>query len=256
MSKTCRTTVTALCVAFAWGCGGSTSSSSGSTDPTDSTSADAATALQSLSTKAIYFGHRSVGSNIMDGVEALVAATSGAVPQVVETSDPAAMQRGVFAHSGNGNNGDPASKTAAFATAITGGVGDRVDIAFFKFCYVDFDGSTDVEGVFADYQSQMAALKSAYPSVRFVHFTVPLTTGSSSDNAVREQFSELVRQTYAGTEPVFDLAKMEATRPDGTAETVNGVRALVAVYSSDGGHLNAAGAAVVSEALAAFLASI
>jgi len=55
---------------------------------------------------------------------------------------------------------------------------------------------------------------------------------------------------------VFDLAKTEATRPDGTAETANGVRALVAAYSSDGGHLNVAGAAVVSEALAAFLASI
>ena len=253
MSKTCRKTVTAVCVALAWGCGGSTNSSSSSSG---SSSADVATALQSLSTKAIYFGHQSVGFNIMDGVEALVAATSGAVPQVVETSDPAAMKRGVFAHSGNGSNGDPASKTAAFATAILGGVGGRVDLAFFKFCYVDFGGSTDVERVFTDYQSKMAELKSAYPSVRFVHFTVPLTTGSSSDNAVREQFSELIRQTYTGKEPVFDLAKAEATRPDGTAETVHGVRALVTAYSSDGGHLNATGAEVVSKALAAYLASL
>ena len=177
MPKICRTTVTAMCVALAWGCGGgSTSSSSGSS------SVDVATALQSLSTKAIYFGHQSVGFNIMGGVEALVAATSGVVPQVVETSDPAAMKRGVFAHSGNGSNGDPAGKTAAFATAILGGVGGRVDIAFFKFCYVDFGGSTDVESVFTDYQSKMAELKSAYPSVHFVHFTVPLTTGSTSDN--------------------------------------------------------------------------
>jgi len=240
-----------LCAAVALGCSGSTTSA-----PTGTPPADVATALQTLSTKAIYFGHQSVGGNIMGGVEALVAAASGAAPQVVDTSSPADMKKGVFAHSGNGSNGDPESKTAAFQATIQGGVGDKVDIAFFKFCFVDFGGSTDVAAVFADYQAKMAALRSAFPNVRFVHFTVPLETGSNSDNAAREQFSELVRQTYGGKEPVFDLAKVEATRPDGSAETVNGVRALVADYSSDGGHLNDTGAAVVSAALVVYLASL
>ena len=31
----------------------------------------------------------------------------------------------------------------------------------------------------------MAALEAAFPTVRFVHLTVPLTTGSSADNAAR-----------------------------------------------------------------------
>jgi hypothetical protein len=72
---------------------------------------------------------------------------------------------------------------------------------------------------------------------------------------VREQFNALVRQTYGGTEAVFDLAKVESTRPDGSAETFNGVRALVASYSSDDGHLNATGADVVAKALVIYLAS-
>ena len=58
---------------------------------------------------------------------------------------------------------------------------------------MDFTGSTDVAAVFADYRSKMSALKSACPNVRFVHFTVPLTTGASSVNVVLEQFSELIR---------------------------------------------------------------
>jgi lysophospholipase L1-like esterase len=37
---------------------------------------------------------------------------------------------------------------------------------------------------------------------------------------------------------------------------VNGVRALVASYSSDGGHLNAAGQEVVARALIACLGSL
>jgi hypothetical protein len=248
--STYRVAIATMGCALALSCGSSTSPGSGSAP------ADVTAALHDLSTKAIYFGHQSVGYDIMGGVEALIAATSGAVPTVVGTSDPASIEKGIFAHSANGSNGDPVSKTAAFQETIQGGVGSKVDIAFFKFCFVDFGGSTDVAAVFADYRDKMAALKSAYPSVRFVHFTVPLTTGSSGDNAVREQFSDLVRQTYGGKEPVFDVAKVEATRPDGSAEAFDGVRALVPAHSSDGGHLNDTGAAVVSKALVAYLASL
>ena len=98
--------------------------------------------LQTLSTKAIYFGHQSVGSNIMEGIQALVSGTSGPVPRVSQTSAAGSMVKGVFAHAGSGSNGDPMGKITAFVASIQGSVGNKVDIAFFKFCYVDFDGST------------------------------------------------------------------------------------------------------------------
>jgi lysophospholipase L1-like esterase len=63
-------------------------------------------------------------------------------------------------------------------------------------------------------------------------------------------------QLGPGSEPLFDLARIEATRPDGGTETLNGVRALVSSYSSDGGHLNAAGADVVARALVTYLATL
>ena len=238
------------------GCGGTKSDSPASPTTPGSPTSSVAAALQTLSTKAIYFGHQSVGYNIMDGVQALIAANPGSALKVEETSAPASMRKGTFAHASNGSNGDPVGKTAAFDASLGRGIGTAVDIAFFKFCYVDVEASTDVAGVFADYRSRMAALAAAYPGVRLVHVTVPLTTGASRDNAAREQFNDLVRQAYSGKSPLFDLAKVESTRPDGSVEAYNGVRALVASYSSDGGHLNATGANVVSTALVVYLASL
>jgi hypothetical protein len=212
-------------------------------------------AFHTLATKAIYFGHQSVGYNIMDGVRALLSGVTGAVPSIAETSNPGSIQAGVLAHAANGSNGDPVGKTAAFSNTIQGGVGSRVNIAFFKFCYVDFGGSTDVNAVFNDYQTRIAALKAAFPNVRFVHVTVPLETGANSNNAVRERFSNLIRQTY-GADPLFDLAKVESTKLDGSTESYNGVRALVSAYSSDGGHLNGTGQEVVAKALVLYLATL
>jgi hypothetical protein len=256
MLKTACVAVLIACAVVGSGC--RKSGSTATTDPSPSVPppGSVTTALQTLSTKAIYFGHQSVGYNIMDGVQALVTGTPGVTLRIEGTSDPAAMRKGVFAHAGNGSNGDPAGKIAAFQASVQGGIGAKVDIAFFKFCYVDFDGSTDVASLFANYRAKMTALKSAYPTVRFVHFTVPLTTGPAADNAVRERFSDLIRSTYSGAEPVFDLAKTESTRPDGSTEMVGGVRALAAAYSSDGGHLNSAGQDAVARALALYLATL
>lgn len=260
MLKAASVAVMVLCVAVGSGC--RKSGASAPTDPSPSPSPSAptpgsvTTALQTLSTKAIYFGHQSVGFNIMDGVQALITGAPGVTLRVEQTCDAGSMQKGVFAHSENGSNGDPAGKIEAFQTSVQGGIGDKVNIAFFKFCFVDFDGSTDVAALFADYRVKMAALKSTYPNLRIVHFTAPLTTGPAADNAVRERFSDLIRQTYGGVEPMFDLAKVESTRSDGSTETVGGVRALVASYSSDGGHLNSTGQDVVAKALVVYLATL
>jgi len=234
MTITRRIAVAVLCLTLALACKQTSATPSSSTPATPSTPATTTTttttpspasvaaALQTLATKAIYFGHQSVGANIMEGVQAVIAATPGATLRVQDTTSPS---RGVFAHSGNGQNEDPKGKITAFVATIQNGAGSHVDIAFFKFCYVDFVGSTDVNSVFAEYQSKMAALKAAFPNVTFVHFTVPVSVGPAADNIPREKFSDLIRQAYAGREPLFDLAKIESTRPDGTTELVGGVRA-------------------------------
>ena len=81
-----------------------------------------------------------------------------------------------------------------------------------------------------------------------------------AENAKREEYSDLVRRAYAGKEPVFDLARLESTAPDGSvASASDGVRqvpSLVAVYTEDGGHLNPDAQLRLARELLSVLASV
>jgi len=234
-------------------------------------------ALEKLAQRRIYFGHQSVGYNLVDGLQALAQEKPLGL-KIVEGRSPEALGSPAFAHAKNGENHDPISKIRDFANTLeAGGLGQRTDIAFFKFCYVDFVPGTDVDKVFAEYKGTLARLRQAYPKIKFVHFTSPLTVvqsgpkalvkrllgkrlGGAEANVVRERFNALMRQEYAGREPLFDLAAVESTRPDGQPVTFadGGARypALASEYASDGKHLNAAGARWAAAHLLKTLATV
>lgn len=245
-----------LCAALGVGCGGG-----GSTNPPDG-GGDLATQLETLHGAAVYFGHNSVGSNMIDGVSALLAENAGPEPTVAGTSDPALVSAGVFAHSGIGGNGDPTAKIATFRTLMTGALGGKADVAFMKFCFVDFETATwdtqaNVDALFAEYQAMVAAVHTAHPTLKLVHLTVPLSPADDPNNARRERVSQKLRAAY-GVD-VFDLALLESTNPATHARVMGTGSSAPRLYSgwaSDGsGHLNAAGSRAVAEALIAFLAS-
>jgi hypothetical protein len=189
----------------------------------------------------IYFGHQSVGANILQGVKELGTTLSIKDEFLAE-------------------NGDPLLKLENFKKAV--GEGSRYDIALVKFCYVDVDADTDPRALFEGYRATIAALRAKNPRTTFVHVTLPLTTVQTGpkalakrllgrapygtiENVKRAEYNSLLRRTYAGREPIFDLARLESTAPDGTVATVtwNGstVPAMAPAYTDDGGHLNAAG---------------
>lgn len=226
--------------------------------------------LQAVGRHAIYFGHQSVGYNILDGVDGLLKELPGAGITIVETKSPDQIRKGIFAHSTNGKNLEPLEKTADFSRTMDSGVAAVADVAFFKLCYVDVTPATDVDQVFSNYQSTMKRLKETYPKTRFVHVTVPLTVvqggakaaikkllgrglGGADANVARHRFNEKMRHEYEGREPFFDLAEVEATRSDGTVVDFEqgGQRypALAPEYASDGSHLNAAGSRWVAQHL-------
>ncbi|MGE6759375.1 hypothetical protein ACQKGO_15240 [Corallococcus interemptor] len=236
----------------------------------------AAAGLERLTHRRVFFGHQSVGGNILDGVRGL--SPSAKAPAIVEVKDAStAIARGTLAHAFVGQNEQPETKIAHFEQLLDGGVAKQVDVALMKFCYIDFTSSTDAKALFEKYRTTLAGLKSRHPGVTFVHVTAPLTTvqrGAKAwfnelrgrpvfgvgENVSREAFNALMRQTYGGKEPLFDLAALESSQADGARETyeVNGraYPAMVPDYSDDGGHLNAAGQARVASALIAFLAAL
>jgi len=232
-------------------------------------------AWTALVAKRIYFGHQSVGGNIMQGVSDLVRAEPKLALRVLESAP--ADSGGALVHGDVGRNGEPVLKTDDFARNLESGLAGTVQVAFHKYCYADIVDTTDVEGVFRHYRETMARLKSEFPSVVFVHVTSPLVRvqsgpratlkklmgqapGRYASNIQREIFNELMRREYGGREPLYDLAAVESTRPDGSRETISHAGrtayALYPGYTDDGSHLNAAGRRRAAEALLVVLAGV
>ena len=232
---------------------------------------------ESLAQRKIYFGHQSVGFNIMEGLNDLMRENKSIKLNIIETSDRRSMQTGAFAHSRVGNNEDPHSKTVAFEKLLDDGLGDACDTAFFKFCYVDINSETDIQDVFSSYKNTMKRLKEEYPHIRFIHTTVPLGASRSNwkvtikkilgkeiwayeQNIARNRYNDLLREEYAGKEPIFDLAQVESTYPDGTRSTFEKddkvYFSMVPDYTYDHGHLNEKGRRMVAQELLNVLISL
>ena len=232
---------------------------------------------EKLSKKKIYFGHMSVGYNITDGIKDLMEENPKIKLNIVETSDKADFKAGVFAHSRVGKNQDPQSKIDAFKRLVEEGIGDTADIAFFKFCYIDFMEDAEPRRVLDEYKDTMSRLKQAYPNTTFIHITAPLTSKQTGikawikkiigkpiwgreDNIKKFEFNELLTKEYDGKDPVFDLAKIESTMPDGTrlsySKDGKTYYAMVPEYTPDGGHLNKVGRKKVAEQLLILLANL
>lgn len=229
------------------------------------------TAWNALAAKRIYFGHMSVGDNVVAGVEDIMQTNPQIRLRIESTSDPAEFDGPIFAHSHLGKNGDPYSKLHAFADLLDARLADYVNIAFFKFCYADVTAGTDVAALFAEYRETMDRLQRSHPQVTLVHVTVPLTVhrtgfkvgvmrllGRPDDNENRSRFNDMLRTHCVGCAPLFDLARYEATIHNGVVERYdhNGLRveSLCATYTDDGGHLNIVGRQTAAEALLVVLA--
>ena len=229
--------------------------------------------LERIAHERVYFGHQSVGANLLEGVKQL-ADGAGVPLRIVESPSAGAVAAGSIAHVFLAENGAPLRKLESFKTAL--GEGARVDVALMKFCYVDVDGATDAKALFERYRATITDLRAKNPRTTFVHVTLPLTTAQTGwkalakrmlgrapygtvENLRREEYNTLLRRTYRGREPIFDLARVESTAPDGTTTRVdwNGstAPAMVAAYTDDGGHLNAQGKLLAARELIAVLAA-
>jgi hypothetical protein len=232
-------------------------------------------AWQQLSGKKVYFGHQSVGNNILDGIRDVMKDNPQIALNITEYTTMTDLKSPVFAHSMVGKNFDPKSKIDAFSSNLRTGVGDTADIAFLKLCFVDILPQTDTAKVFEYYKHTMAEMKNKFPKTTFIHFTVPLTSQqiwlkefikgligkvNLYDNVKRNEFNAMLRREYAGREPFFDLANIESTCPDGRQSTFTKdgtiYSSLAPDYTNDGGHLNEKGRRTVAEHLLVYLAKL
>lgn len=230
--------------------------------------------LHAVSHARVFFAHQSVGSNIVDGVPAVYQAKNLPAPEFTQLAAAGADDNLLEVQIGE--NGDPLGKIAEFDELIRSGLGNTINVAVLKLCYVDVQEGTDVQKIFNQYRDTLAGLRSDYPNVEFVPATVPLTTLDGpldtvkawlgrgdgfgpGDNLVREELNALLRAEYAGTGLLFDIAAIESTTLHGDRVTGrhngNIYYALEETYASDTAHLNPKGAAVVADSFLAVVAN-
>ena len=236
-------------------------------------SQDVGTFLKQLAHQKVYFGHQSVGYNIIDGVQHWEDET-GIDLSLESSRDFSSVPESSFVHFQVGVNKDPRGKIDDFVTLMDQIPEGEDAIAFFKFCFADFHEDTDVDDLFDYFSEKMLYLKDKHPNISFLVTTVPAMAVQKGWRAIAKkilgrapygylqnirlsEFNQKVLEEFQGILPVFDLAGIEVTRPDGSVETFTHKGSehpcIPDYYTSDFGHLNDFGARTVSYKLLSFL---
>jgi len=233
---------------------------------------DVKKALENVRKLRVFFGHQSIGSNILNGIREIENQFDGGKINFIEVGKENLPKDGFFAHGKIGENESPESKCDAVKNILRGGLGNHVDVALFKLCFIDIRGKDKEKEILDLYKGTLTSLRSESPKVKFIPITVPLTVNEKAwkymikkmlkretekdNNAKRNEFNRLLKEVFRG-EAIFDLAEIESSRPNGGREEFklgeNTYYSLVPEYSSDGSHLNDYGSKMVGKELILFL---
>lgn len=232
--------------------------------------------LARLASARIFFGHQSVGYNIVEGLQDVVKSDPRVRLHIVESRSPADAKNGGFLHAAIGRNVFPTEKDSDFVSVLDEGFGREGDIALYKYCYVDVQPRTDAAALFQEYRRNYEAARARFPDLTIVHVTMPLMVSENALvsrwriwrmgysqrqlNVIRNEFNRLLLAEYGASGLVFDLAALESTRPNGARavflDGADSVYSLVPEYTFDGGHLGEGARRMVAEQLIAFLARV
>lgn len=228
-----------------------------------------------LSQKKIFFGHKSVGMNVIDGLKDVLRDRPSIKLEIRESADAAIFSAPVFAHAPVGSNFAPQTKIDHFREIMHSGVGRAVDIAFYKFCFVDVGHSTDVMDLASNYADTLENLSAEFPNAKLVPMTVPLLSGPvglksrlkkllgrlpnyDTDHIQRSAYNDILREKFKGR--LFDIAAVESRFSENRVATLKKrgreYEILYSGYTYDGGHLNSVGRQIVAIELLLYLSSI
>lgn len=181
----------------------------------------------------VLFGVQSVGSDIARGIPNAFSAAHVAKPTVTTWRKANAgknRKKPLIATATIGSNGNALSKLRAFARLTNDAPRGSVDVALMAFDYQDVTAETDIDTLFDDYTQTMASIEAANPDITFLYTTTPVTTANSwravdqktvtglrdvdqpvwQDNIARERLNALIRDQYAPSGRLFDIAALQA----------------------------------------------
>ena len=184
--------------------------------------------LNTLAHERVYFGHQSVGKNILDGLKELSEA-QGVPVKIAERPGPQACTVPGSATSSSRRTGIRCASSPISSSRSARG--SQADLALVKFCYVDINADTDMRALFDAYRKTIDELR-AKTHARSSSTSAAFDDGADRAEGVDEAASrpctlrhhrqrearpiQHARRTYAGREPIFDLARVESIAADGT----------------------------------------
>jgi hypothetical protein len=183
-----------------------------------------------IAERTVYFGHQSTGTGVITGVEKLKA--EYAVPlRVVQTQDPATVTDPAFVHFFVRQNRDYAFKNAALLRLLESRTRAHRPVVVLKYSHMDINSPADSATMLGAYRDTVDTIQFAHPDVTVVHTTIPLTTVETAFEwkakqffgrptrrqaaVARQCYNQLARTEFSASEPIFDLAKLEAMQSDG-----------------------------------------
>jgi hypothetical protein len=225
--------------------------------------------------RTVYFAHRSVGAGVVTGVAELTDAYSLPL-RLVQTREPASETGPAFVHFIVGTSGDYASKNAAVLRLLESHTRALNPVLVLKYCYGDIRRPGDQGTMFGAYCETVETIQSEHPDVTVIHTTLPLAATTRYSNwgasqllgrqtlhgvaVARHRYNELLRAEFGGGDPVFDIARVESTKSDGTVCGFSAggrvIETLATENTYDGVHLNPRGERVVAETLLDVLADV
>ncbi len=231
---------------------------------------------KSLAKKRIYIGYRSVGYNIVRGIQDLNGMDPKMHFRIINAENrPDENKSGIFC-SFVRQNASPQVNAHDFITLADSWLKDNIDIAYIRF--TPYYGEKNMDVMISDYKKAMAVLKKRFPHTIFIHGTFPLPHVKLSfktrikqmvgwkdmwefgDIIPTNQYNEKLRNAFLGKEPFFDLANFESTFPDGERSRValggRDYYQLAPLYARDNIHLNKNGEQFIAAHFLLFLVKL
>lgn len=215
-----------------------------------------------LSKKKIFFGHKSVGYNILAGIQDIMEEIPAIKLSIVDEIDEKGPVNGYLYQKRIGDNGEPLQKIKNYENEIMRNYPNQFDIAMLKLCYIDIKANTSAHKIFNAYKESINRIEEKDTDIQIIHYTVPLTIvdkgikanikklfgkkpNGLEDNMNRFQYNILVKKEFGEREHILDIAEIESSYMDGSRDmfSYKGKQyyKLIDDYTTDGGHLNEIG---------------
>lgn len=219
-----------------------------------------------LKGKKVFFGHQSVGNNMINGLNTLIENNDDlnfikvlTIENYLKLENKDDDSLFYFIHTRIGENGHPQKKIDDFKKNIQ--ILHEVDAAFMKFCYADIRPHSNIESIYTNYKSAHIELSNEFKNTKFIYFTVPVTAkqgtikrviksivGKEDQNINRFKYNELLRND--SIQYLFDIAFHESNN---NLSKSKGIEYLKKEYTYDENHLNETGSKYIVSLLINFL---